>query len=744
MDKQIAHRLTKDNDSEFKKKILTLVKTHIDSGEKSLNFFIDEFDAAHDIFMCYAPIKKSDLKKFDSGAPKDFILPMTATQITTMTTFVSQVLFGGVSPWKVDARNDSDEERADMMNQLLRWNASLQPTYLIGYLWVESIMLYNRGVMYDYWKRLETITVEPEEAEDPTAEAIEEPQLDEAGQPMTEDIPDIDELTGVHLMDQMGNLQFKQQPVMASRQPTYTKWRKKRDYFGGYNKIELVSSYNFICDPLMPIHRYQEGRFAGHKTNIPWIELKKRSKLPVDDPMYVMPDAVEALKNKQNPGVGASPSGQSATNTAGTSATTVSRTRHERTRNVVPEGQTKTDDKDGGVIEVHELWVKLIPSDYNFMEEDEDGADEVETYQIVVANRKEILSVNLAISQHDMYPYSVAEGRPSAHYQFAPSWALMLKPIQDHCDYLKNVHQRALTKNGNMFIINPMKVDVKDFQDPDKIGLMIELTPDAQGEPIDNVIKQIQMVDYTKDFHQEMQQFIDFAEVTTGATEQMQGVAEEGVTATASSSAAQMGAGRLTSIARMISVTGLVPQTTRFVKNFQQFLTDQVVVRLRGDDVEFRPQFKGKKSVTIDRDSVLAEFDVEPHDGSLPGTDQKAVAAGTRALEVAAQFPQFFDKKIPGNYDLQAIMGQLFKKSGIPVENYIVTPEQAAEAMQAEAIAAGAQIVAPPQGMPPAPGQVPQSAMSGDRIDTGAGLTLPDVNSIPGQVAPPQARPQNV
>lgn len=745
MDRVIAQRL--ENDENFSAKINLLIKNYIDAGLKTVNYYIDEFDAAHDIFMCYRPLNRKDLEMLDRGHPKQFILPMTTTQIDTMTVFLAQVLYGGYSPWIVEARNQEDELKADMMNQLHRWNAEKQPTYMVGYLWIQDCLVYNRGIMYDHWEPLEKCEFEEVDAEDTTQEQVEVPDVDpETGEQAFDEVQQVDEATGVGIIDQEKNPIMQQVPRTKMAHPTYKRLVKKRTRYGGYNKIEIVSPYDFIADPLLPMYRASEMRYMGHKTVYPWLELKKRSGYDVEDDQYVSPKAVEKLKRraKDNSIVPSDTGSRGGTQ----SSAAMSRTRYERTRNLIPGNSANADDKDGGMIEVHELWVKLIPSEYDIIPEGEPGADQIETYQVLTGDGKNILSLNAQPNLHDQFPYAVAEGRPSSHYQFAPGYVLLLKNLQDHIDYLKDKHQEAIARTvGNMFIVNPAAVNTDDFTNPDKMGLLIELRPEAQQSPISEVIQQVKTVDTTQGFHAEMKQFIDIAEVTSGANSQMQGeTPEEGTTATASSQAAQMSAGRLTSLARLLSVQGLVNQTHRFTMNFQQFLEDKVVVALRGGDIEWRPEFKDKSSVLIDRDMLQGEFDVIPHDGSLPGTDAKAVAAMTRLFEVAQAYPQMFDNTKAGNLDGKAMIMWTAKKAGAPVDNFYVTPEQAAEnlAQQQAAMQPG---MPPQSGMPPQAPQLPQGApqVTGEQIPVGGGLSMPNAgpSSIPS-ASPPQVRPQNV
>src|ERR1035441_5560934 len=148
------------------------------------------------------------MEQIERGHPKRFILPMTATQITTMTTYVAQVLFGQETPWKVEGRRPEDEVPGEFMNQILRWNAEQQPTYLLGYLWCQDAIAVNRGIFYNSWAPI----LRPEMVETPVIDPLE-----------------LDPSTGMP--------------------KTYMRPTRRNKVIGSFNKLEIVSPYDFVCDP---------------------------------------------------------------------------------------------------------------------------------------------------------------------------------------------------------------------------------------------------------------------------------------------------------------------------------------------------------------------------------------------------------------------------------------------------------------------------------------------------------------
>lgn len=692
MDRLLARKI--ERDEQFRKKLLTIARNYLKVGRDTLSYWVGEFDVAYDILMGYSQLSRQDLNQLEKGHPKRFIMPLTSTQITTMATYISQVLFGQETPWKVEARGPKEEIPAEFMNQLLRWNAEQQQTYTLGYLWVQDALSVNRGIFYNQWAPLFKNVALVEEVPDPEGE------VDEFGMP-----------------------------------EMYQRTRMVSEPIGGFNKMTLVSPYDFICDPMLPLSRLQDMRFCGHRFILPWWQLEARSRLPLDDPAYVMPWAIKELKDKNTRSGSLTESEPSVgTMTSGSGDIRVSRTAYERGRTNTPLGSEKADGHDGGNVECYEMWIRIIPKDYEIHE-----GEEPVLYQFLIGNGNIVLAVSESTYQHGQFPYSIGEGRPHAHIQFSPGWVMVMKGIQDHVDWLKNRHQEALSRTvGNIFIADPSKVDLDDFLNPEKEGVIIPLKPDAYGSKISDVIQQVPIKDMTENFHEEMMSFVNFSESVTAANSSMQGMMggnlEGGATQFAGTQ--QMAAGRMTSIARLLSCSALVPQAKQFVSNFQQFMdTTQQVRFMSSNQLDLPPELAKAKYVELSRDVIQGEFDFISHDGTLPGTDSRKVAAITRLLEASGALPQIF-VPAPGNIDPRALVFAGAKASGLSIENFLYDPATLAQA-------AGAPPPAPPAGGPLPdmgnPGAAPQNPGPAPMMPATpelAPITLPSASA-------PEIRPGN-
>lgn len=686
MERTLAARLREGSpayDQGLRNRLTKLAADYQREGVKALNLHAREFDACFDVYNCHAPISRMEFDKDTGCKPTHFIHPMSATQLDTQTTYITQILFGSKTARSVEARGDEDEDGADMLNELLQWNDDQQMSYKQGRDFVLDSLLVNLGIMYERWCPLFEVSMEPVEEEDPEAEPVQ----------------------AVSNKTKLPRFKRNGEPIMV--QPKVTRFRKRRKKVGGYNAISPVSRYDFICDPALPMDRLQEHRFCGHRVLIPWTELERRSKLDPGDYDYVLPAAVWRLKQrKTQAGLSGMPGAPAA------NAALQSRTFLERTRKTGNLGAAEaTSKEDGGICECFVTYVRAKPSVYGIYEKDE----EPEIIEFLMGGEKELLSCNIQPNKHDEYPYAVAEARPNCHHQFAPSVAMITQGPQAHVDDLNFRHTEHLARAGVIILADGTKVEISDFtEDTNRIRQVIMVKESAQGTPLDQCATVFKVDDPTRDFPAEMDFWKKICEEATGAPAYVQGVKEgPDTTATEFNGIQEMASGRVSSIARMISEQALKKQTRRFVMNFQQFLPDEVSVRIRGDSTNsYDPDKPVERAKTIIRDNTVfppederslmpdiqCEFDVVPHDGSLPGAETQKVAALSKIMETFSSQPALatvlFDQKLPGSYDIRKIFSKIVKLAGVKDGNYRIDRETAQKNLAAEMMAQG---LTPPQ-----------------------------------------------
>jgi hypothetical protein len=719
MDSAIAVRLDnrKGNphfDALFANKVQQTAKDYIESGLRNLNWAISDFDAASDIADMLQPIDSivgpgGNFANVDRNSALCFRDPAGFTQMHVLSTFLAEILFGGEQARSVEAQKEEDSEKADDINALLAWNDRKQKIYLQGWLWIWNAVVYNRGVWYEDTDQDCEVVREPVEEDDITQKPV--IQKDDRGK---------------IIRDAEGK------PIKSY--PKRQRMRNKRVYSGFFNRLNIVSPYDFISDPSRTTLTFQEGRYAGHRVMIPWMELKRRSELEPTDQDYVLPHVVLKMKNTGTNAVVPSPVG-------GTVGLNNSRTYYERTLRGggiarggiggsgigAGAGVDGVNKDDGGTIECFVLFIRAKPSTLRMYDDDK----EFEIIKILTTSTGDVLSVQCQPNKHDQFPYAFAESLPNSVRQYSPGWGLKCKPVQDRIDDLNVTHSTAMKRMGNILLIDSTKCDASNLLTPDKNGLMILRTEQGRGASAEDCVKQIPLLDTTANYNEEADRWEKKMENMTGANSYAQGETQDpSQTLGQFDATKRMTTGRVTSIARLLAEQGIMPQTMRWVSNFIQFASDEQMVRIGGKGVEYDPENPKKKNYKVIRGTDLAgSYDVVPADCSLPGADSKIVAAAARTIEAYAGNPALapaFDVKIPGAIDPIAVFRDMLQKSGLPIEKYAVSREQAqkntAQAIQAQQMQAGAPSgspMDPNQGASPTPPPLPPA------FDPGADALTP-------------------
>lgn len=718
MDPVVAARLNdspknENYDSALYLKIGNVARQYCDAGMAALNYAVCDFDAATDLVEMSQPITDvANYEKMDRNHALHFRHPATFEQMVTMVTFITEILFGGEVARSVEPQNPNHTAAAEAVNGLLAWNDAKIGIYLQGWLWTWNAIVYNRGVWYETAdQEIETVK---EEVEDDDISKPKEAVLDKDG----------------------NEVQQKGRTKMAH--PKRKRLRTRRIYSGFYNRLDVVSPYDFICDPALPWTRFQEGNFAGHRVMIKWKELKRRSELDPSEDAYVLPHVVKKIKTqKGNTTTPAALGGQLPQNTSrayydrqirGATATGIG-----GIGSGLIAGTDAVNKDDGGTCECFQIIIRAKPKDLGLYPDDE----EAELIAVLITNTCDVLSVNVRPNQHDQFPYAVGEGRPSATQQFTPGWALACKPCQDRIDDLNTTHSQAQKRQGNVMLVDTTKCDVSNLLTPDKNGLIIQRTKQGEGVPVEECVAQIPMTDTTARYNDEMNMWIGFMQTMTGAQAPIRGETEDpSQTATQFDGVQQMAMGRLSAVARILSemaLSGKTGQTFRFVENFKQFMPDSMMIRLLGKGSEFDPDNPQDKFQIVKRADIQHGYDVIPHDGSLPGADAKVIAAATRAVEAWASDPNLgiaFDNTVPGSLDPIRIFRELLKKSGLPVEKFSVTRQQAQQNLQQKQLAQGL-------GVPPIQPVGQQQVASPPPVDATGLPSASQLPPIPTATPPP-------
>lgn len=611
-------------DEEFRKGVEKIATDYWTVGYQEVTQNAPYYDAANDMLQAVRPQTQKDFEAVAKGMMPRFMLPIATTHNDTMAKHIVEVLCGDRHPNKVIGRAPEDDAPAEHMNALLAWQADQQQMYQLYYLWIQDGITYNRGIVYESWHTVSRVLTET--VDEPTGEV------------------EMDEETG-ELVEVTEEVE-----------------RRTRKDVASFTKLSLVSPYDFVVDPTLPSRLFQEGRFAGHRVLVSYEDLVRRTKLKPSHPEFILPSAVRKLKQKNKRGI-TSLTQTAATASANTKGSLLSPTAMSRKKSIdtALNGTQNTP----GMFWLQEMWVKLVPADHGL------GDDEQpRIFQMVLLDGKHLCALHESTYNHNEFPYSVCEPRPSAHEHVGPSWMLMLKPVQDYIDFLKDKHQEAINRTiGNVIAANPAYIDLEQFTDPDKEGKIIEILPEGQDKPIGDIIKQIPIQDVTARFPAEMSGFVALGQTVTGATGEMQGFGSQADSASQFVGQQKLASSRLSVIAKLISDQGVRTQTMHMVENFLQFWDDEMYLKVKGSTYDMDPYFNEDPRAIVNPETIMGDFDFVTSDGTMPTGDMQKIAGLTKILEMMAVMPNMFAPGV-GNIDPRRVSMDYLKTVGANVENY--------------------------------------------------------------------------
>lgn len=382
-----------------------------------------------------------------------------------------------------------------------------------------------------------------------------------------------------------------------------TKRQKATRTIRGYqgNKLSNVRPYDFLPDPRYPAWEFQKGEFCAVRLDVGWNQLYKMADAGYLDKRAVMMARRKAGSDRgvkeESPDMRAQdyPTADTFSLDAGTRGMNTT-----SLRNIM--------------LSVIECTIELSPHEWGL------GASSYpEKWLFTVTEDFSIVLGAAPLGKnHDKFEFAVLEYEPEG-YALAPRGIPeVLKPINDTIDWLVNSHLfnvRAALNNN--FIVNPIKVEIEDLENP-LPGGVIRLAPAAYytEENLDNIVKQVPVGDVTGAHLTDMQTMLGLGQRTVGISDQVMGLVPP--TGRRSATEVRTGAGfgvnRLKTTSEFFSAMGFSPFSQMMVQNSQQFYEGEQKYRIVGQ----LAQEAGAEFMNVTQDDILGFYDFVPVDGTMP------------------------------------------------------------------------------------------------------------------------------
>jgi len=362
-------------------------------------------------------------------------------------------------------------------------------------------------------------------------------------------------------------------------------------YEGG--KLTALDPYMCLPDPDVPIQNVQDGSFFGwieRRGLMSWLELERDN-----NDFFNM----KYLKHFD---------GRSTLNTR---------------------SETGRGDKYGMVdsstfttqpVDVINMFVKLIPKDAGIGDE-----EYPETWLFALAGDEVIVRAQPLGLDHNQFPVSVASPDSDGHSIIPISRLETVHGLQTTLDWLFQSHITNVRKSINdMLVVDPMLVNIHDIANP-KPGGIIRTRRRVWGRGVKDVVMQLGVVDVTSHHIPDSGYITQLIRETTGSQDAIAGIrrkTSERVSATEAAGTMRSALSRLEKMAKMISLQMHYDIAYQLASNTRQLMSEERYAKIVGDWGRVLAEDFGieaeRDRVLISPRSINVEFDVIPHDGSIP------------------------------------------------------------------------------------------------------------------------------
>lgn len=424
------------------------------------------------------------------------------------------------------------------------------------------------------------------------------------------------------------------------------------------NGLINIDPYSLLLDPSVPVQRVQDGEFVGwveHTNIMNLLSEEQNSEGTMFNSKYI-----KHVGQKQTTIMSADPSGRNTKNPIG----------------------TLENDNITNPVDVITLYVKIIPKDHEL------GSGEYpEKWVFKLAADCVLIEAHSLGLWHDDFP--IALGAPEFDgYSTCPISRLeTLFGLQGTLDWLFNAHVTNVRKAINdVLIYDPFLINGEDLKKPEE-GKLIRTRRPAWGKGVKDSIMQLPVSDVTRGhiadsaFIVQWMQRIGISDDST-----MGGLRQGGperLTEGEFQGTKQGTFSRMNRIVQILSYQGLNDIGNFFAAHTQQFLTQDVFVKVTGDWQRKLQEEYGADApnrFAVSPQDLDVNYDVSVREGVIPGSNYSQV------------FERMFDQisnnpELAQRFDLTKIFLHIARNNGAKNADEFIRNTQVSTQPNAEVLA---------------------------------------------------------
>lgn len=360
------------------------------------------------------------------------------------------------------------------------------------------------------------------------------------------------------------------------------------------NMLDNISPRDWLPDPRFPMRDFQKGEFCGSRTKLSWLQIKEREKAGY----YTNVDAIN---------VNISPRFLDERD----DDSQVEKPEDELISFASKQYAGRDGVKKPDVVPVYEEFIELIPSDWGL----HDSNYPEKWVFTVTADWQTVIGAQPHGAYHCEYPYHFIELEPDAYALCNRGMPDVLSGVQQTLDWLLNSHfYNVRASLNNLFIVDPMRVVMKDLTNPVPGGV-IRLRAGASNLP-GKAVEQMQIADVTRNHPADFMQMIGVGERVSGVNDQMLGAFTKTGrrTATEVRTSSVGGVSRQKVTTEYMSAVGIDTLAMQMVQNSQQYQEAPVTLKVVGN----LAGLAGTEFLQVDPENIKGFYNFVPVDGTLP------------------------------------------------------------------------------------------------------------------------------
>lgn len=619
--------------SPLQRRLLQIYKSYMQSSATEMNKYWNKWDENQINYSGYRKLDKSDKENIARGGTEKIYVPLSYAQVQTAAAGILAMLTQKARLFELHSFGPEDQSVSEGLERDIDYQVRHNRVYFFLYNFILDALVKGVAVGRCDWT------------------------VDKAKYRVKREVP----AGGL-----MGNL-LASIGIGSQEMTTIEVVEELTQYEG--NKISYISPYTFFPDPSVKLSEFQKGAFCATEQSEPLVNVKQKEGSLYWGTSFVKNTLANGDLWSARPRY----------------AGTFSRPNDTAnlTSNVLGSKYSS-----GKVVDVVELFVKLIPEELKQYAPELDLGDEKEPvmFIVTVANDSKIIRFERYNELHGMFPFFCSQYSPDGDSYVGRSIPDLLQGLQNLISWLVNsrmMNIRQVIKNR--FLVDPSKIEIKDIE----AGSNVIRAKGPGG--ITNGITPVNPIDVTAQHIPFIGTLQQIAQIVTGINENAMGQYTSGRRSAAQTRGiGQAVQARLGMAANLIWYGGLDQLGCLLLSNTRQFRTKETYEQILGADSR---KYPFEEVILADPSRIAGGFDFMPLDGLTDSEKQQTLGLMKELLGAP-------DLIQAANLDITKMLDYCFSISGVknfeyfkaePQQNVQVLPDQQIQ----EAVANGTMVPTP-------------------------------------------------